>query len=111
MDFKECCPIGSNFVLAADMNGVGCCDATETDVNSDLYCCIDGYTFDDVTKTCIQKCPCEGCCGFNCCDQVDFFMHRAYEEIYHQKYATYAAFYLEWQSAFEEWWSTGKFTQ
>ena len=39
-------------------------------------------TYNPDTEQCdvedLPPCPCEGCCDFNCCDELDYFMHRAF---------------------------------
>ena len=38
------------------------------------------YGYCEVTE--YEPCPCEGCCDFNCCDELDYFLHRAFYEYY-----------------------------
>lgn len=54
-----------------------------------------------------NPCPCTGCCDFNCCDELDYFMHRAYSESYtdDENYINYADFFAEWYDDFYEWWT------
>ena len=60
----------------------------------------------------IASCPCEGCCDFNCCDELDYFMHVAYAQAYSNSasgvtthYGTYEAFFDDWYSEFYAWWN------
>ena len=65
-------------------------------MTSDVYCCVDGFMYDPATNSCdVNVCPCEGCCDFNCCDEVDYFMHRMWYETYSLSghYADYEDFY------------------
>ena len=60
-----------------------CCDKKETNPESPNYCCNEGFTiYED--GTCGFECPCLGCCDFNCCDELDYFMHQAFNEVYKQ---------------------------
>jgi hypothetical protein len=59
-----------------------------------------------VTEKCdTPDCPCEGCCDFNCCDELDYFMHKAFEEFYSDQYfGSFEAYYSDWYSDFAAWW-------
>ena len=54
----------------------------------------------------IDKCPCEGCCDFNCCDELDFFMHRAYHDYYSKEYGAFEDYYEQWYQDFYHWWKS-----
>ena len=58
-----------------------------------------------MTRVCdqIQQCPCDGCCDFNCCDELDYFMKRAYYDVYNDTYGTFEAFYDSWYEDFYDW--------
>jgi len=74
-------------------------------------CCknIEGVRVD--TGSCERTCPCEGCCDFNCCDELDYFMHVAYAEAYSNSpsgvhhYGSYEAFFNDWYEEFYTWWN------
>jgi hypothetical protein len=101
-DFKECCEDArDNYWTEA----TGCCNAFDGN-----DCCADKMdTWDPVTHTCKPPCPCEGCCDFNCCDELDYFMHRAYEEHYQfeDNLGSFEDFYASWYTEFYTWWNTG----
>ena len=105
----QCCPYGSNNIIPVEDMGVGCCDDTENDPLSPLFCCDDHCVLDTENNVCIETCPCEGCCDYDCCDQVDYFMHRAYAEVYQYEadYPSYTAFYNDWYNDFYNWWDSG----
>jgi len=80
---------------------------------SDSDCCnaVTGYEWNDVTKTCDEKCPCEGCCDYNCCDELDYFLHKAFEEMYSDSYSgDFDSFYADWFGDFYTWWYNGDLT-
>ena len=83
----------------------GCCDPTDK-----KSCCggpSQALVFDPVTLICKEDCPCEGCCDYNCCDELDFFLHKAYEEMYSSEYGSFLEFYNNWYHEFYSWWYTG----
>ena len=108
---EHCCPLDStHYSLGDGEDIVGCC-TYHSDKNND--CCREKdhngypYTFNPETNTCkveLLPCPCEGCCDFNCCDELDFFMHRAFYDYYNQEYPNFMAFYKEWYTEFYSWW-------
>jgi hypothetical protein len=112
-----CCPIPSNYIYTGENMNLttledgprptkGCCYLDPNDVtNTD--CCAAGTSWDTDTKTCIPPCPCEGCCDFNCCDELDFFLHKAFDDHYHTHYAKFDAFYADWYHDFYHWWVGG----
>ena len=54
----------------------------------------------------LEPCPCEGCCDFNCCDELDFFMHKAYYDYYNTQFGTFMEFYNQWYDEFYRWWTS-----
>jgi len=68
-------------------------------------CCADGY--EPEGDICVQKCPCEGCCDYNCCDELDYFLHKAFEEMYSDQYTSFETFYDDWFADFYSWWYNG----
>ena len=54
---------------------------TEEADDPEGFCCNPGYIVRG--GMCDRTiCPCEGCCDFNCCDELDYFMHVAFKEAY-----------------------------
>ena len=106
----ECCPFGSNEYNPSSNGGPGCCRLANDTHDSD--CCSlleDHFEWNPSTRECEdsrEPCPCEGCCDFNCCDELEYFMHRAYEESYKhmEGYSTYMTFYEKWYEDFYLWW-------
>lgn len=83
--YGHCCEYQHNNYNAPENGGPGCCEDAYGDEPS--TCCVNPTdTWDPVTRQCIPQCPCEGCCDFNCCDELDYFMHKAFEEYYSQDY-------------------------
>jgi hypothetical protein len=81
----------------------GCCD--DTDAHA---CCSDPtYEYNPVDGQCHPPCPCEGCCDYNCCDELDYFLHKAFEEMYVDQYSDFESFYAEWYADFYTWWYNG----
>ena len=54
----------------------------------------------------LEPCPCDGCCEFNCCDELDFFMHKAFYDYYNTQYDSFMAFYNDWYDEFYRWWTS-----
>lgn len=113
-DFDEitnsCCPAGKQFFAVfptEDGNNqfTGCCDSRD-----EHSCCPEGYHI-DFTKNanvCVKECPCEGCCDYNCCDELDYFLHKAFEEMYSSDYnGDFKSFYNDWFNDFYSWWYNG----
>jgi hypothetical protein len=65
-------------------------------------------TYDPSKGICETVCPCEGCCDYNCCDELDYFLHKAYEEMYSLEYTSFDDFYNDWYADFYKWWYTGE---
>lgn len=86
----------------------GCCNP-----DSPTDCCrgTSGLEFDKATNTCKPPCPCEGCCDYDCCDELDFFLHKAYAEMYAGEYSTFEDFYNDWFQDFYKWWYNGDLKQ
>ena len=81
-----------------------CCTTT-------VDCCPDGYEWNPTTESCDEKCPCEGCCDYNCCDELDYFLHKAFEEMYSDSYGNdFDSFYADWFGDFYTWWYNGDLT-
>lgn len=75
-------------------------------------CCLDVKNVNIGPGGCEKTCPCEGCCDFNCCDELDYFMHVAYAEAYSngvhgdiQPYGSYEEFFNDWYGEFYAWWN------
>jgi len=81
----------------------GCCDVADKH-----DCCLDStYEYNPVTGQCEKPCPCEGCCDYNCCDELDYFLHKAFEEMYSDQYGNFDSFYADWYADFYTWWYSG----
>ena len=105
-DDKYCCPPGStdySYGVPGENDIVGCCyfDPLSHEPSD---CCRPpmgtekSVTYNPTTGTCeiteYEPCPCEGCCDFNCCDELDYFLHKAFYEYYQGPYAgNFNAFY------------------
>ena len=103
-----CCPAGTTFhLVVATSDGTstpfsGCCD--EKDAHS---CCADPTYEYKEDGLCHPPCPCEGCCDYNCCDELDYFLHKAFEEMYVDQYSNFDSFYADWYADFYTWWYNG----
>ena len=96
--------------------GKGCCTYTVVDdVVTENDCCKDHpqkeVVFNELTGECtlkveLEPCPCEGCCEFNCCDELDFFMHKAFYDYYNEHFTTFLEFYEAWYAEFYAWWTS-----
>jgi len=76
---------------------------TEADaIDGKGFCCNPGFVVRG--NQCDRSvCPCEGCCDFNCCDELDYFMHVAFQEAYAtdasgvgQHFGSYEEFFNAW---------------
>jgi len=98
---KTCCIFE---LLGADND---CCEEFVDTENSPPHWTV---TFNPITHVCeiIQTplCPCDGCCDFNCCDELDYFMHKAWYEHYSttDDYTDFMDFYDAWFAEFYSWW-------
>ena len=63
--------------------------------------------YNPLNGQCEEPCPCPGCCDYNCCDELDYFLHKAYEQMYHEQYTSFDSFYQDWYNDFYNWWYTG----
>ena len=103
-----CCAAGNNNYVSPSNGGIGCCEYDSSSPNT-TNCCAPvvnstvSYLSDLNICTSVPNlspCPCEGCCDFNCCDEVDYFMHKAFFEYYHDSYANFTAFYDDFYGEF-----------
>ena len=73
-------------------------------------CCPEeGEHWDADARKCVEttdepECECEGCCDFDCCDELDYFLHKAYHEMYSNEYNSYEEYYDDWYDEFKAWW-------
>lgn len=116
-DDKYCCKSGSTHYslgVQGENDIVGCCIFEPLSLTPSNCCRAPqgtekSVTFNPITGTCdvteYEPCPCEGCCDFNCCDELDFFMHKAFIEHYHSEYhEDFLEFYDAWYRSFYAWW-------
>lgn len=61
-------------------------------------------------KECVKQkeCGCTECCDFNCCDELDYFLHRTYETQFKDQYDSFEQYYEDWFEEFHHWWFTGE---
>lgn len=91
---SQCCSSDMPYVV----DGV-CCSGDD--------CCASGTQWNSETETC-ETCDCSECCDFSCCDELDYFIHRAYDEMYSSEYATFDEYYADWYADFYNWWYNGE---
>ena len=98
-----CCNSVATWYNAPETGGPGCCTLPIGELKGDC-CNNEDDIWDPIEKKCIDKCACEKCCEFNCCDELDYFMHKAFEEFYVTQYNSFSDYYAEWYNNFYEWW-------
>jgi hypothetical protein len=84
---------------------------TITPLNGGVSCCGKDLVINENGACEPKECPCVGCCDFNCCDELDYFMHVAFNEAYSKSatgvvtYPEYKDFFNAWYKDFYHWWN------